>query len=198
MHIEYEVKIIHIDPIDIRHRLVSIGAHCIKRESLYRRWVYLLPSSAPTQKGFVRVRDEAGDITLTYKAHGKTIDTTREIELHVDSLMGARELVQQLGCVQKSYQETKREVWQFADGGCVMIDTWPWIPAFIEVEGGNEAHVRDMVSKLGYDWNDTVVGGVAQVFIRLGYDIDTDTINNKTPLITFGMDCPYKMKMKSN
>lgn len=194
MHIEYEVKIIQIDPADVRQRLISIGARCIKPQATYRRWVYLLPSSAPTQKGFVRVRDEAGDITLTYKSHGKTIDTTREIELHVDSLMGAQEFVQQLGCQQKSYQETKREVWQLPEGGWVMIDTWPWIPTFIEVEGQSEAHVRDMVSKLGYDWSDIVVGGVAQVFIRLGYDIDTDTINNKTPRITFDMDCPYKKK----
>jgi adenylate cyclase class 2 len=193
-HIEYEVKVINIDPPDVRRRLRSIGAHCTKPESLYRRWVYRLPSSAPVQKGFVRVRDEAGNITLTYKSHGNTIDTTHEIELHVNSITAAQELVLQLGCEQKSYQETRREVWHLPDGGCISIDTWPWIPTFIEVEGVSEVHVREMVKKLEYDWSDTIVGGVAQVFIHLGFDIDKDTINNKTPRITFEMDCPYKRK----
>lgn len=191
MHIEYEVKLVQIDPVDVRRRLASTGAICTKPEADYRRWVYHLPTSAPTQQGFIRVRDEAGEVTLTYKSPGTTIDGTREIELHVDSLEGANEFVSQLGCVQKSYQETRREVWEYPHGGQVMIDTWPWIPTFIEVEGESETHVRDMVTRLKYDWKDILIGGVVQVYMHHGYDIDRDTVNNRTPRITFDMECPY-------
>jgi len=32
-----------------------------------------------------------------------------------------------------SYQETRREKWMLDDAE-VTIDTWPWIPTFIEIE----------------------------------------------------------------
>src|SRR3989344_5617999 len=54
---------------------------------------------------------------------------------------------------QKSYQETKREKWTMGNSE-ITIDTWPWIPTFLEIESPTEEEVKSIAKKLGFDWKD--------------------------------------------
>ena len=49
----------------------------------------------------------------------------------------------------KARQETKREIWKLG-GVEICIDTWPWLPTFIEIEGPTEESVWETANKLGF------------------------------------------------
>jgi adenylate cyclase class 2 len=100
---------------------------------------------------------------------------TREINLLVDSFDGATAMLEAIGMKQKSYQETKREAW-LLDGVEITIDTWPWIPPFVELEGPSEKAVRRAASQLGFDWAKALHGSVARVY-TMHYKVSADEVN---------------------
>ena len=83
---------------------------------------------------------------------------------------------------QKSYQETKREKWKL-NGVEITIDTWPWIPTFVEVEAADEASVKKAVELLGLDWSQTMHGSVENIY-QMHYDFSDEEID-KWESITF-------------
>lgn len=41
-----------------------------------------------------------------------------------------------------------------------MIDEWPWLKPFIEIEGETEEVIKATAEKLGLSWSDAVFGDV--------------------------------------
>lgn len=81
-----------------------------------------------------------------------------------------------IGIVTKSYQETKREKWRYK-GVEVTIDTWPWVPTFVELEGSTEDVVREVASELGFDWG-TVMHGSVEPIYQMHYDFTVEEIDS--------------------
>lgn len=68
-----------------------------------------------------------------------------------------------LGIPEKSYQESYREVWKLDDGE-IMLDEWPGLRPFIEIEGPDESSVRSIVQKLGFDFEKGMFGGAGRKY----------------------------------
>jgi len=139
MNIELEAKFLDIDTEKLRALLKEKGATLIHPERLMRRKNFDYPDKRlEAVGGWIRVRDEGDKVTLAYKqvAH-RGIDGTKEISLTVEDFDTVSNLLLAIGLNNKSYQETKRERWDF-EGVEVTIDTWPWIPTFVELEGVSE------------------------------------------------------------
>jgi hypothetical protein len=66
----------------------------------------------------------------------------------------------------RTYQESRRETWRFGEVE-IVIDEWPWMPPYIEIEGSNEGAVKSAAEKLGYNWGDAVFGGTDVIYQRL-------------------------------
>src|SRR5277367_6013801 len=116
METEYEAKFLDIDKDEVRGRLTAAGATLARPEFLQKRWVFELPAEKHSRNNFMRVRDEGGIITMTWKEFaGTEIDNPQEIELVVDSFDKAVEMLKQIGCKPSSYQETRRELWHLGD-----------------------------------------------------------------------------------
>jgi hypothetical protein len=65
-----------------------------------------------------------------------------------------------------------------------MIDEWPGLHPFVEIEGETEAVVREYTTLLGFHYEDGLFGAVDQIYLReLG--IPCTVLNEKTPVITF-------------
>ena len=93
----------------------------------------------------------------------RTLHGTKEISLEVSDFENACALFEATGLVVKAYQETKREKWQVEN--CeVTIDTWPWIPTFVEIEGPSEEVVRTTAGQLGFEWGDALFGSVENAY----------------------------------
>ena len=137
--------------------------------------------------GYLRVRDEWWKITTTYKYISddvSNIESVQEIECIVSDFESMRDIYLAMWIKQKAYQETKREVWKINDEIEIMLDEWPGISPFIEIEWWSEAVVRKYVELFGFDYADGLFGTVDQIYLReLG--IPPQVLNERTPTITF-------------
>jgi len=126
--------------------------------------------------GWVRVRDEGNKVTLSYKQlNDRSLHGTKESNVTVSDFNHACGFLESIGMKQKSYQVTKRESW-YLDGVEVEIDTWPWIPQYVELEGKSEEDVKSVASKLGLNWQKALHGSV-EVAYQAYFDVTEDEID---------------------
>ena len=182
---EIEAQFLDIDKTKIRKKLKEIGATLVKPEVLMRRTVFDTGINT-----FARVRDEGDKIVMTYKnvSDENSIMGTKEVNLTVNDYDDAVLFLESCGLQPKAYQETKREIWAL-DKVEITIDTWPWLPTFMEIEGPSEKSVWDTATKLGYTKEQAKFGSVDSTY-RHYYGIDEDIINLHTPKILFDMEPP--------
>lgn len=190
MEVEFEATFPSIDKNEMRVRLKGVDADLIRSEFLQKRTVFRLPKGHEIPGGWIRVRDEGDKITISLKViDGDTITDQKETMVVVDDYQSAVSLLKSLGCVEKAYQESRREVWKIGNVE-IMIDEWPFLEAFVEIEGSSEEAVRETIKVMGLDYNDALFCSVATLYSKK-YGIPEERINNHTPLITFAMENPF-------
>ena len=197
MDIEFEAKFPDIDKDKLRKKLKALGAVLVKPEFFQKRIVFFLPKGHEIKDGYLRVRDEGDRITMSLKVvNGDKIQDQKEIMLIVDDFENSKKFLLSIGCIEKAYQETKRELWKL-DGVEITLDEWPFLEPFIEIEGISEEKVKEVSEKLGFDWEDTIFGAV-DVLINKKYGVPYDVINNETPRIIFGGENPWSNWLEKN
>lgn len=191
MDIEWEAKFININREELQAKLKAAGAKLIKPEMLYKRAVFFLPKGHEIEGGWLRVRDEGNKITMSLKAttNGQ-VDMQKEVMVVVDNYDKARQLLAEIGCIEKAYQETKREIWHLNDVE-ITIDEWPYLEPYAEVEGKSEEEIKNVAEILGFDYSQAVFGSADQV-ISKKYGVPEDAVNNEIPRIVFSEPNPYE------
>lgn len=162
-------------------------------ERLMRRVVFYLPPTSPLagKTAWARVRDEGDKVTMSIKQLAKhdEISDQKEVELTVSSFETGIEMLRLMGCEEKAFQETKRELWEL-DNVQITIDEWPFLQPFIEIEGHTEDAVRTVSEKLGYQWDDALFCSADLIYIKQ-YGITHARINDETPRLAFGDPNPF-------
>ena len=190
MTIEYEATFTEVNKNKTRKKLKNAGAKLLRSEFLQKRYVYHLPQGHEINGGWVRVRDEADKITMSLKiVDGNKIQDQKEICLTVDNMEVARTFLKTLGCREKSYQETKREVWKLDDVE-ITIDEWPFLEPFVEIEGLSKEAVKKASDKLNFDYAKAKFCAIGELY-REKYNITRDLIDNHTPKLVFEMKNPF-------
>ena len=165
---EIEVKFLEVDVDDIRQRLTEAGGHLEQPMRLMKR-VNMEEPYHTAEHAFLRIRDEGDKTTLTFKRRsdqaGSDIHGVKEIELEIGDFDTAVELFREAGWPPRTFQESRRETWML-DGAEVVIDEWPWIKPYVEVEAESEAKVREVSEKLGFKWDDRLIGHIDHVYMR--------------------------------
>lgn len=163
MNREIEAKFLRVNHDELRTKLQKLGAVQEYPMRLMRRLV--VQDEAMKESGaYVRVRDEGDKVTLTYKKkEAQTVDGMKELETEVKDFEAAAGILRGLGFPWQSFQESKREKWHVGDVE-VVLDEWPWLDPFIEVEGQSEAAIRAVSEQLGFDWDDAEFGGVMTAY----------------------------------
>lgn len=189
MKVEYEAKFLNVDIDNMRQRLKKTGAKLEKPMHLMRRVTIDNPDMK--RKGaFLRVRDEGDRVTMTYKQFDTlSVDGAKEHEVIVSDFEETVALLAAAGLPHGSFQESKREIWRLGDVE-IVIDEWPWLNPYIEVESTSVQMVRDFSEQLGLDWSDAVFGDVMAAY-RAQYPHlkETDTVGN-IPEVRFGDPLP--------
>jgi adenylate cyclase, class 2 len=177
MHTEIEAKFLNIDPDLLRKKLRSRNAKLVNTERTMRRKNYDFEDGRLQKiSGWVRVRDEGNKVTLSYKQlNDRSLHGTKEVSITVLDFEDTCNFLESIGMKQKSYQVTKRESW-LLDNVEVEIDSWPWIPQYVELEGSSEESVRSVASKLGLEWNKALHGSV-EVAYQAYFDVTEDEID---------------------
>lgn len=186
---EIEAKFLRVDVDVIRKRLTDLQAECKHPMRLMRRVTYHTPEML-TKRAYMRVRDEGNRTTFTYKQFdSKSVDGAKEVEVIVSSFDDTIAILKQAGHDATAYQETKRETWLYNDTE-IVIDIWPWLSPYIEIEGANEVSLRVVAELLGLNWSDAVFGDVMQAY-RGDYPFLTETQDiNQLAKITFSDTVP--------
>lgn len=196
MAIEYEATFPNIDKDKIRARLQDIGAVLEYPETLQKRSNFNPPQNKDNDS-WLRVRDEGrGVITMSYKTvpdKADIISQQKEICLRVDNFEEAKDFLISLGCQEKSYQETKRELWRI-DEVEITIDEWPFLAPFLEIESNSEAAVKNVVEKLGYNYQEALFCNVFYLYSQQ-YGISIDNLKKRTSAelsrLTFSSKNPF-------
>jgi len=186
MSLEIEATFVEINKDELRAKLKNAGAKLIKPETLMRRIVF-----AVGEHDFTRVRDEGNRVVLTYKNHfSDTLTGTEEINVEVSNYEDTIAILKASGLRAKSDEDSYRETWEL-DGVEIDLDTWPWIPSYVEIEGPTVESVETVSQQLGFDMKDAIYGSVDEVY-KLYYDVTSSYINFDLDKFKF-IDAPAKL-----
>lgn len=159
MAIEIEAKFLNIDHDAIRVKLLAVGATMEQSMRSMRRQLFDYPDSRlQAAHSRLRVRDEGGKITLTVKK-GRDGNYAEEYETTVGSYETTAKIIEAVGLRAYTSQHTKREAWHLNDVE-VVLDIWPWLNPYIEIEGPTEDDIKAAALTLGLAWDDAVFGSV--------------------------------------
>jgi len=189
---EIEAKFLQVDFDLIREKLKAIGGVCRQHMRMMKRVVLDFPDRdlQANHGAWVRVRDEGNKITLTYK---QTVEHqfggANEIEVTVSSYEDTIAIFQKLGLVIHTDQETKRETWQIGTVE-IVLDEWPWLDPYIEIEGPTKDSVQEVAQKLGLDWNDAIFGSITVAYRHQYPKISKEESISQIPQIKFSLPVP--------
>lgn len=167
---EFETQVLDIDPEEIKDKLRQLGAE-EKPEVLQKRWIFDIKEGDVTGE-WIRLRNVNGISTLTYKNRSGTgISGTKEIETEIKDFDKAAGILSRLNCfIGKYYQENKRQSFKL-DEINFELDTWPMIPAYLEIESDNEEKVKQGLRLLGIEGKDSGHPGLIKIYSKYGINL---------------------------
>src|SRR5690606_1085304 len=149
---EIECKFLDVDAFALEKKLLELGAKKVPRR-LFRRQVLDFPDWRLDKKySWLRVRDEGNRVTASFKKRIGVAESMQdggmhEIEIIVDDFNHAINLFKALGLISKFYEENYRTAYEL-DGVEVVVDEWPLIPPYAEIEGESWEKVEATARKL--------------------------------------------------
>lgn len=169
--IEFEAKILDIDPAKIALLITDAGGTCTSGTRLMRRYVYDTVPAVPGR--WVRLRDTGDEITLCVKQiNSDAVDGTHETEVTVDDFEEAAALLQLTGLTPRSYQENRRTSYTLG-AARLEVDEWPRIPPYLEIEADDEAQVWTAATALGIDHAQLTSINTTKVYSLYGIDLNS-------------------------
>jgi adenylate cyclase class IV len=121
------------------------------------------------------LRNQGEATVLTVKEprqKGSTIDDRPEAEVLVGDQGSFQQFLAALGYEPKSYFEKYRTTFRIGPDVTVVIDEYPHVPPYAEVEGPSQERVREVVYALGFTEADTASIPVSEYFKRHGLSED--------------------------
>lgn len=192
---EIEVKVLDIDPQDVRARILAIGSIFLGRE-FQQNYMYDYPDRRLYEQqdgSYVRLRRrrfssdpsflQAGatsgevldEVLLTFK---RTVSREKykiadETETTVGDLEQMDRFLTLMGLQQVRVDEKLRESYQL---GRVRfeIDEWAGLPPYLELEAASEADVSEALELLGYTLADSTTQNLREVLAM--YNVDSECL----------------------
>lgn len=180
---EIEAKFLDVNVKKLREKLKSIGGKRLHKRLLFVRSVFELPNT--NQRGYVRVRDEVGKVTMTIKTYDPESKHATETEIESKSNFNETEnFLKTLGLKQKAFHQTIREKWTLEGCPEIAIDTIPGINTYVELECITDDMIETVAKKLDLDYSKAQFGAFDKQYADM-YGMTKDEINNKVEFLTF-------------
>ena len=191
---EIEAKFPDIAIEDIRQRLKDNQADLVMPMRIMHRAVFD-NDYMKERNGFLRVRDEGDKTTITYKQFNPDdASDVLEQEITTDNFDSALQLFARLGIQPRSIQESKRETWSV--NGCeVVIDIWPWLNPYVEIEGKTWESVKQTADLLGFRWSDALFGDVMAAYRHQYPHLGSSDTIGSIASVTFDSELPDLLKI---
>lgn len=187
---EYEIKVLDVNIDALRSTLLTLNATKIYDKTLLKRTNFTTPKRSDNKHSYARVRQEANKrITMAYKMHGDINDITehKELEMEVSDYDTAYDMLINLGCYDACNQENYREKWMYNNSE-IVIDWWPYLEPYIEIEADTEGAVYATLEALGLHNNRTQSGTVTSLYTEKYGITDTQLYSSS---LSFDTKHPY-------
>ena len=145
---EVEQRFINIDTIKFRKTLKKVGAKLINPKRIMPLMVFNHPRNK--KDSYIRIRDEGKQITLTSKTNLKDKYVT-EYEVEIDNFEQGIKILNSLGCKIRYYIEKIRETWVLPGCKEIVIDSYPGLAEYIEIDCHSEKSLNKAIRMLGLD-----------------------------------------------
>ncbi|MGI5826451.1 MAG: CYTH domain-containing protein [Patescibacteria group bacterium] len=187
METEFEAKFYPVNKEEYRQKLREIGAKLIVPERKMKRALIDKRHFPQLLCGLIRVRDEGeGVVRLSAKIlaeEGGKIGDQKEIDLTVSDFDRMLEILKLMNFVPNGYVENLRETWEY-DGAEIVIDTWPGLEPYTEIEAKLENDVKTMSEKLGFAWEDKIITSAVEIYAKV-YNLSIDQVLKNYEKLTF-------------
>ncbi len=174
MPYEIETKVLDIDKNKIIEKLIGLGAVKIQETRLFVDWYQTKGEKEGSANWFLRIRsDKEGKHEVTWKGDPKTMGigkVRREISFLVEEPKEVAALFTELGLEKYGHQEKDRVSFSFGDWH-FDIDQYPGMPAYLEIEGKSEEHLKEGMKLLGLENNRTSNEG-ERILIQKEYGLN--------------------------
>jgi len=174
MKTEFEIVFTSINKDKIIEKIKFLWWVQTKKNTLMKRVIF--ENSNDKKWSYLRVRDEWNKITCTYKKQMPwklDIYSIKELETEVKDFDIMVNIFRNLNLREKSYQETYREIWEINKEVEIMIDLWPWLKPYIEIEAKSEELVKKYSNILWFNYKNWLFWTVFEVYekeLGLSYD----------------------------
>lgn len=146
MNKEFEWRYDDIDIQKFRQKLKDVGAELVKPKTIMPLMVFRHPYNK--KDSYIRIRNEGDVITLTSKKNlRKTFVTEYEVVIN-DFLEGVK-ILTSLGCKKKYYIEKLRETWKLPRTKEIVIDSYPGLKEYVEIECETKEDLEQVATLLG-------------------------------------------------
>lgn len=124
---------------------------------------------------WVRLRKTGDETTITIKkivnSKGEyELDAVNELEIDVPNIEMGRQLLEDLGYFFARHQVKMRIAYDYKNAE-IVIDKWPNLNPYVEIEAPTKEEIDEIVLMLGYDLKDAIVINTDDVYYKAGIDI---------------------------
>jgi adenylate cyclase class 2 len=171
MQQEIEIRVLGVNIPEITKKLESLDGKFVN-SGLQRRYVYDVEPG--NQNKWARIRTNGSKTTMGVKEvfDATTADGIHEVEVEINDFEQGNKLFESLGMNARSYQENRRTTYMLNDVE-VVIDEWPKLQPYIEIEGPSKKAVYDTAHQLGFTNEDITVKHPTEMYREIGIDINT-------------------------
>ncbi len=154
---ETEIKILGINAEEVEAKLKELNAEKTFDGLLKVRYLDTPNNEIRDRGDLLRIRDFTGDfVEICYKSNKREENGCKvydEVHLKADDFNEATQMFDKLGFKVSTYYEKKRKVFKL-DNAEIVIDQYPKIEPFIEIEAEDSAQIEELIKKLGLEDNE--------------------------------------------
>lgn len=168
MKVEYEAKFYPVDKGSVTERLKKNGAKLEQPEVTTIIAVFNKQANPQINAHYIRVRDEGNVVRMSAKIHAAqdgNVSDQKEADTVVEDFESTVQILECAGLKRSGYQEKKRETWNL-NGAEVVIDTWPGLETYIEIEAESEEKVQQIAELLDFQWEDRIITSVVEIYMN--------------------------------
>jgi adenylate cyclase, class 2 len=186
MDTEFEAKFYPVNKDEFRQKLLNLGAILIHPERRMYRALSDKRCNPSLKCSFLRVRDEGGKTRLSAKIVAQKdsqLSDQKEVDVIVDDFNKTIEILKLAGLSIDLLQESLRETWKFNTAE-IVIDTWPGLEPYSEIEASSESEVKQLAGLLGFRWDKKILVPPLEIFAEK-YHLSIDETWQKMSNISF-------------
>ena len=172
MKTEIETRFLDIDKNDLISKLLSLHAIDSGETLLNDIIFYDKDLKCLEENRFIKLRKKGDNTQLIYKSNKEQkVDSAKEIEFEVSDFNDTQLLLKEIGWMKYRDVEKYRHSF-YMDTVHIDIDTYPKIPALVELEGNSIDDLKNVAQKLGLVWENRFDGDPRFVYKKYGFDFD--------------------------